>query len=141
VQRIRERERETTDGVRRREWMTARAAAHQVLAARGSTVALYDLRETIERGEAAPVEMLAALGAIGDRTCLEAIAAAYARAGAQPAGDGTSAAAGADWWPGHLAAVFRTIAAREKVGERHAVIRRIRARWPAAAMSLLGQAK
>ena len=48
--------------VRRREWMTARAAAHQVLAARGSTVALYDLRETIESGEPAPVEMLAALG-------------------------------------------------------------------------------
>ena len=47
--------------------MTARAAAHQVLAARGSTVALYDLRETVESGEPAPVEMLAALEVIGDR--------------------------------------------------------------------------
>ena len=141
VQRVRERERETTDGVRRREWMTARASAHQVLAARGSTVALYDLRETIESGEAAPVEMLAALGAIGDRTCLEAIAAAFARAGGQPAGDRTSRGPGADWWRGHMAAVFRTIAAREKLTERHAVVRRIRTRWPAAATALLGPSK
>jgi len=142
VQRVRERERTSADATRRREWMTARAIAHQVLAARGSTVALYDLRETIEGGEEAPVEMLAALGAIGDRTCLEPIAAAYSRlaerAGHQARPRDTGAA---DWWRDHLAAVFRTIAAREKLNERHAVAKRIRARWPGAADSLLGPAK
>jgi hypothetical protein len=122
--------------------MTARAAAHQVLAARGSTVALYDLRETIESGEPAPVELLAALDAIGDRTCLEPIAAAYARAGATAPGRTRSGDTVApDWWRDHLAAVFRAIVAREKLSERHALARRIRARWPTAAASLLGPAK
>ena len=142
VQLVRDRERETPDAVRRREWMTARAAAHQVLAARGSTVALYDLREAIESGEPAPVEMLAALDAIGDRTCLEPIAAAYARAGEAATGRTRSGDTVApDWWRDHLEAVFRAIVAREKLSERHAVARRIRARWPAAAASLLGPAK
>ena len=142
VQRVRDRERETTDGGRRREWMTARAAAHQVLAARGSTVALYDLREVIESGESAPVEMLAALGVIGDRSCLEPLAAAYVRAsdkggGAPRPPDSRTA----DWWRTHLATVFRTITAREKLTERHALTKRIRARWPEAAVSLLGPPK
>jgi HEAT repeat protein len=141
VQRVRDRERETTDAVRRREWMTARAAAHQVLAARGSTVALYDLKETIESGEPAPVEMLAALTAIGDRTCLEPIAAAYVRDSGQTAGGTRPPDQGTDWWRDHLAAVFRAIAAREKLNERHAVTKRIRTRWPAAADSLLGPAR
>ena len=106
VQRVRDRERESAVEVRRREWMTARAAVHQVLSARGSTVALYDLRETIESGEPAPVEMLAALEAVGDRTCLEPIASAYARlAGAAPGSTGTRLArapptGGATTWPG-----------------------------------------
>jgi hypothetical protein len=142
VQRVRDRERETTDAQRRREWMTARAAAHQVLAARGSTVALYDLRETVESGEPAPVEMLAALGAIGDRSCLEPIAVAYARASDKGTGQTRPHDRGAaDWWRTHLATVFRAIAAREKLNERHALTKRIRARWPEAAVSLLGPPK
>jgi HEAT repeat protein len=142
VQRVRDRERETANPVRRGEWMTARAIAHQVLAARGSTVALYDLRETIESGEPAPVEMLAALDAIGDRTCLEPIAAAHARLAEQDGHLTRQLDPGAaNWWRDHLAAVFRTIAAREKLNERHAVTKRIRARWPRAAASLLGPVK
>ena len=122
--------------------MRARAAAHRVLAARGSTVALYDLRETIERGDEAPVEMLAALGAIGDRSCLEPIAAAYDRAGDERPGTARPRHRGAaDWWRSHLATVFRTVVAREKLTERHAVVKRIRARWPEAALSLLGPPK
>ena len=139
VQRVREREQQARDPVRRSEWMTARAIAHQVLAARGSTVALYDLRETIESGEQAPVEMLAALAAIGDKTCLEPIAAAYTRLSAQPAHQSLrQAAPTTDWWREHLAVAFRTIAAREKLNERHAVTRRLRARWPQAADTLIG---
>jgi hypothetical protein len=142
VQRVRDRERETTDALRRREWMTARGAAHQVLAARGSTVALYDLRETIESGDPAPVEMLAALSAIGDRSCLEPIAAAYVRASDEGASQARPHDLGAaDWWRTHLATVFRAIAAREKLTERQALTKRIRARWPDAAVSLLGPPK
>lgn len=143
VQRVRDRERESAVEVRRREWMTARAAVHQVLSARGSTVALYDLRETIESGEPAPVEMLAALEAVGDRTCLEPIASAYARlAGAAPGFDGNAPGAGtSDWWRDHLARVFRLIAARERLSDRHAVVKRIRSRWPEAAERLLGPVK
>ncbi len=118
--------------VRRREWMTARAAAHQVLAARGSTVALYDLRETIETWRAG-----AGRDARGARRhrgpkLPRTVAAAYARAsdeGAGPAG-GPHDRGAADWWRTHLATVFRAVAAREKLTERHALTKRIRARWP-----------
>jgi len=137
VERIRACEATRPNPSERGRWMTARAAAHTVLAGLGSTVALYDLREAIEGGEEVPAEMLAALDAIGDRSCLEAIAGAYARlttpsaAGGDP-GDSTA------WWREHLAATFRRIAARENLGERHAVTRRIRARWPEAALTLIG---
>jgi hypothetical protein len=142
VQLVREREKATTDPVRQRAWTTARAIAHQVLAERRSTVALYDLRETIETGEPAAVEMLAALHAIGDRSCLEPIASAYSRLTADPSRrtgeqDGASSA----WWADHLAAAFRAIAAREKLTERQAIAKRIRSRWPAAAAVLLGPTK
>jgi hypothetical protein len=139
VQRVRERERDTADALRRGEWMTARGAAHQVLAARGSTVALYDLRETIESGEPAPVEMIAAIEAVGDRTCLEPIAAAYARLIGQAEREASRRDGGAAaWWGEHLAAAFHTIAAREKLTERQAVAKRVRTRWPNAADTLLG---
>jgi hypothetical protein len=140
IQRVRERERDTTDRVRREAWMTARAIAHQVLAERGSTVALYDLRETIEGGEPAAVEMLTALKAIGDQSCLEPIAAAVNRLLAEPGTltPGQPARTPAAWWCEHLAAAFRAIAAREKLTERQAVTRRIRSRWPSAAVVLLG---
>lgn len=126
------RAREAAAPAERAAWMTARAAVHLALAARGSRVALYDLREAIEHEPTVPVEMLAALGQIGDASCLEPIAAAYARASA-PAGDGVSS-----WWRQHLGGAFRTIAGREKLNERHAVVRRIRARWPDAALDLIG---
>src|SRR5690606_8146962 len=109
-------------------WMTARAAAHLALASRGSTVALYDLRETIAGGEAVPVEMLSAIARIGDRSCLEPLAAAYAK----------SAASGADaWWREHLLAAFDEVAGRQLVGRRHSAARRIRGRGPPEAAALL----
>jgi hypothetical protein len=83
--------------------------------------------------------MLAALDAIGDRTCLEPIAAAYARLvePAEPA-PARQAAANTAWWREHLATAFRSIAAREKLNERSPVTKRLRARWPQAADALLG---
>ena len=128
---IRAREAATGEASVRAAWMTARAAVHLALAERGSRVALYDLRETIEGGAMAPVEMLAALEKIGDASCLEPIAAAFARLAGQDAA----------WWRQHLASAFRAIAFREKVTERQALVRRIRSRWPEAAIDLLGPPK
>ena len=64
---------------------------------------------------------MAALSLIGDATCLESIAAAYAHAPAKPD----------DWWRGHLVDAFRAIVKREKLTARHAVMKKIQKRWPA----------
>ncbi len=145
VQTIRAREAAMGDPARRVAWMTARAAVHRALAARGSRVALYDLREMIDAAPAAPVEMLAALERVGDASCLEPIAAAYARlAPGRAAGDDGAPSRPTDattWWRQHLATTFRAIAAREKLTERQVVVRRIRSRWPDAGIDLLGVAK
>jgi hypothetical protein len=108
--------------------MTTRAAAHAVLAGRGSRIALYDLRETLEAaGDPLPVEFLTALTEVGDATCLEAIAAAYTKA---------RSTRGDDWWRSHLADAFRAIVKREKITKRHAVMKKIEKRWPQAAGGL-----
>jgi HEAT repeat protein len=117
VDRIRERE-QTVPAVQRPEWINARAAAHGALANRDSRIALYDLKESLEAGTPLPVEFLAALSRIGDTSCLEPIAAAYARANGDP------------WWRQHLADLFQAIAKRERVTVRSAVMKRIAKRWP-----------
>lgn len=111
-------------------WLAARGAIHLALAGRESRVALYDLRETIA-GAAAPLpaSFLAAVTAIGDVASLEAIAPAYAR----------GLIAGATEWLEQLKSVFRVVAERERVGSRHAVMKRIETKWPAAAAELMGQ--
>jgi len=129
VEALRERERAAGEGARA-SWMTARAAVHLALAGHGSTVALYDLRETIERGEPVPVEMLTAIERVGDRSCLEPLAAAYAKSAAEGRGG---------WWPEHLLDAFRVVADREGLTPRHAEARRIRSRWPDAAAVLLSR--
>jgi hypothetical protein len=117
IERIGERERAEPE--RRMDWMAARAAAHAALAGRGSRLALYDLRETLEAATAPlPVEFLSALRQIGGATCLEAIAPAYARTNDE-------------WWRSQLADAFRLIASRERITARHAVMKRIEKRWPA----------
>jgi hypothetical protein len=124
VEAIREREDRVTDPLERRRWAAARGAVHQALAQRGSRVALYDLRETLETRPAdMPVTMLAALAAVGDRTCLEPLSDAIARA-ADP------------WLESQLADAFRAIRQRERLTRRHAVIKRIEAKHP----GLLGPA-
>jgi hypothetical protein len=116
VERVRERE-GSEPAARRDEWTMARAAAHVALANRGSRIALYDLRESLEKAAPLPVEFLAALSLVGDASCLEAIAGAYAKARN-------------GWWRQHLADAFRTIIAREQLTRRHAVLKRIEKRWP-----------
>ncbi|HUK33679.1 MAG TPA: hypothetical protein VLV86_07205, partial [Vicinamibacterales bacterium] len=121
IDRIHARE-DAESGARRDAWTRARGAAHVALARRGSRLALYDLRESLEHTTAAlPVEFMAALSLAGDATCLKSIAAAYAHA----------AAAEHEWWRGHLADAFHAIVKREKLTGRHAVMRKIQKRWPA----------
>jgi hypothetical protein len=102
----------------RGQWQAARAAAHLVLARRASRIALYDLRETVETAkEPIAMEFLAALDALGDASCVEAVARAYA---ATPDA----------WWRGHLLRTFGTIVRREGLTRRHTAIKKLRERHP-----------
>jgi HEAT repeat protein len=122
LERVRERE-AAEPAARRAEWLTTRAAAHAALAARESRLALYDLREALEGAQTPlPVEFLTALTQIGDASCVEPIAAAYARAKDA-------------WWRRHLAETFRAIVRREHLTRRHAAMKRIEKRWPAVLSS------
>lgn len=118
AERARDREASEPPG-RQADWATARAAAHLALAKRNSRIGLYDVKESLEKsGVPLPVDTLAALAQIGDASCLEPIAAAHARST-----DG--------WWRDRLLDVFKTIAKREGLTARHAVMKRIAKRWPA----------
>lgn len=117
VERVRERE-GSEPRAARDDWRLTRAAAHVALASRGSRLALYDLRESLESANAPlPVEFLTALAMIGDASCVEAIASAHAKAKDA-------------WWRHHLADAFYTIVQREKLTSRHAAMKRIAKRWP-----------
>ena len=95
-------------------WQSLRGALHQALALRGSRVAVYDLRETITATAGPlPASFLAALHVVGDESCLESIATAYARAGSD------------ERWRAQLATALRAIARREKITKRHAVMKRV----------------
>src|SRR5262245_39307644 len=72
------RSREAEDRANAAAWLAVRGTLHQALAIRGSRVALYDLRETIEaRPGSLPMTFLTALHVVGDVSCLEPIAAAW----------------------------------------------------------------
>ena len=69
---IRERERHRGDETRA-QWMAVRGQVHQHLASRGSRIALYDLRDTLDRMRGPiPVGFLAAAATVGDAACLAA---------------------------------------------------------------------
>jgi hypothetical protein len=107
-------------------WRAARGALHQALALRGSRLAVYDLRETLEDSrQPLPVSFLAALHVVGDDTCLDALAAAYSHA---PVADAR--------WRHQLAAAFHAVARRGKITSRHPAMKRIASRWPEAARDL-----
>jgi hypothetical protein len=123
------RARESQPGPQRAGWLSLRGAIHQALALRGSRVALYDLRETLEAAEAGlPTSFIGAVQLVGNAACLEALATAHARA---PEAD--------ERWRAQLATAFRAVAAREHATRRHAVIKRILQRWPEAAPQLLAR--
>lgn len=120
---LRAREAAARGAEERAAWRTARGAAHQTLSARNSRVALYDLRETFaDASEPLPVGFVAAIEAIGDRSCLDAVARAWSNA--TPHGDA--------WWRRHLDGAFRAIVKRERLTRRSAELKRTLARWPQA---------
>jgi hypothetical protein len=79
------------------------------------------LRESVERASGRlPVSFLAALHLVGDSSCLEPLAAAWNRSPED------------EWWRHQLASAFRAITRREKITRRHAILKRLAARWPNA---------
>ncbi len=122
VEAIRVKERHRGEDTRAH-WMAVRGQVHQHLAARGSRIALYDLRETLERlhGPVA-VGYLSAAATIGDAGCLDPIARAW-----------LAAPPDERWWRDHLAEAFGAIVRREGISRRHARLRALLTRSPAAA--------
>jgi hypothetical protein len=119
VKAFREREESVASGRRRDEWLLARSVAHQVLAERGSRLALYDTREAISVARAPlPPGFLVAVVKVGDARCLEPLARAW------------STAARGSAWRNQLSEAAREIVRRLKLGGRSSVLKEIRANWP-----------
>ena len=120
IEKVRGRESEGR-AARIRDWAAVRGALHLALARRGSKVALYDLREAFEQAhEPLSADFVSALGLIGDASCLEPLAIAYAQALGMDDGEG---------WRRALTSAFREIVAREKLTRRHSALKRVRARF------------
>jgi hypothetical protein len=106
-----------------------RGAVHLALARRGSRVALYDLRESIEHAEEPlPADFLEALALVGDAASLEPVAAAFVQ---------SSAMSGADGWRRGVAKTFQAIVVREGITPRSAAMRRVKSRYREQVSSLL----
>jgi hypothetical protein len=119
VVRCREREKAEPSARLRQEWVVARGAAHGALAHRGSRVALYDLRESLDAATTPlPLDFLTAVTAIGDASCLEPLARAW------------DAAKNETWWRDRLAGAAAEIVARQRLGAKNPALKRVRARWP-----------
>lgn len=119
ITRTREREHAESSSRLRSEWLQARGRAHQALAKRDSLVALYDLRETFEAATGAlPQSFLSTAAAIGDATCLEPLARAWATAGKDLD------------WNHQLSTTAAAIMRREKLTGRSAAVKKLRANFP-----------
>lgn len=117
--RARERERLAPHEDEARAWTGVRGALHVALAQRSSRVALYDLREAFDRAPAPlPLDFVIAVNRIGDASCLESLARAWATSQAEP------------WWRTRLAESAADLARRLHLSGRHATMRRVRAKWP-----------
>lgn len=113
----------------RDDWRAVRGAVHLALARRGSRVALYDLRESIERAqEPLPADFLEALALVGDGASLEAVAAAFVQ---------SSAMSGAESWRRGVADTFQAIVTREGITPRHAAMRKVKSRFREQVQGLL----
>ncbi len=120
VERVRSKEGEGKKS-RRKDWLAVRGALHVALARRNSRVALYDLRESVERAEEPlPADFLEALSLVGDASSLEPLAAAYVHSAAMP---------DAETWRRKIAETFQTIVSREGITARHGALKRVKSRF------------
>jgi HEAT repeat protein len=134
VDALRDRESHSRGPAERAAWRVARGAVHQTLAARGSRLAMYDLRETLTSAtDPLPVGFLAAVEAIGDASCVEPIARAWATSKMEAGGWRPEARGSEDWWRRHLSDAFAAILKRERLTRRSPAVKRALARWPKAA--------
>jgi HEAT repeat protein len=132
VEALRTHEQAARSDLDRSEWLEIRGKVHLALAARGSRVAVYDLRETLETASGRlPDTFLAALAQVGDPSCLEPVAGALARATKLRPADAE--------WTARLLATARAIIRREKLTRRHLPVRRVVARWPELAPDLFSR--
>ncbi len=114
----REAERIAPADAQREEWRRVRGAAHVVLARRGSRLALYDLRETFGTAVAPlPLDFLTAVTLVGDDTCLDPLARAWAAARGEP------------WWRARIAEAAADIVGRSGLTGRHASVKHLRTKW------------
>ncbi len=119
IVRARDAEKQESSARRRQDWLVTRARGACRARARGSRVALYDLRETFDAARAPlPLDFLAAVTTVGDATCLEPMARAWA---ASPAGE--------TWWRERLADAAADIMHRTRLSGRSDVVKRIRTKW------------
>jgi hypothetical protein len=119
VTRTRERGQAESSMRLRGDWLRARGQAHHELARRKSLIALYDVREAFETATGAlPQDFLSTAASIGDASCLEPLARAWA---ASPK-DLT--------WRHQLTTTASTIMKRGRLTGRSALVKRLRATWP-----------
>jgi hypothetical protein len=124
IEAVRAREQDAGQSAAAAEWRPVRGALHQAVALRGSRVALYDLRESVEAAtDPLPASFVGALQVLGDASCLEPLALAFSRA---PGPDRAR-------WRQQLAHTFRAIVKRERLTRKHAAMRRALARAPGIA--------
>lgn len=119
VTKVREREQDDATARTKEDWRVTRGAAHLVLAQRGSRVALYDLREAYDAATGPlPLDFLTAVALVGDQSCLEPMARAWAAAPKE------------GWWRDRLRDAASDITRRHRLTGRNAVMKRLRAKWP-----------
>jgi len=119
IKALREGERTARSARQRLDWVAARGAAHRALSARGSRLALFDLRETLDGAEGPlPGGFVEAAAAIGDASCLEPLARAWAAAPRDAV------------WRTRLQTTARDILRRARLTGRNATVKAVRAKWP-----------
>lgn len=117
ITRLRDSEGRAETSGEREAWIKARAAGHKMLAERGSRLALYDARETVSAAQAPlPPGFLDAMSRVGDASCLEPLARAWA-------------ASRDARWRDQLSNAARQILIRAKLSSRNAVVKSVRATW------------
>lgn len=119
IDRLRSHEQSESAAQRRTAWQRARGRAHRALAKRGSRLALFDLRETFDTTpKPLPEDFLMAVEALGDASCLEPLARAWAVAPYDPT------------WRARVSTTAAAIAKRARLTARSAAMKRIRTQWP-----------